>query len=334
MPEPSPLVSVVALCYNTGRYLVQGLESLSEQTYKSYEVVIVDDGSRDGSVDLIKDWMKQSSFSARLIEKERNEGIPAALNTGIRATSGSIVTWLSDDIWDRDRLDRVVRCFADLPDDVGILFGDAIVIDAEGNRMGELRPPASLDALGIPPGPMTSCQSGDHVVLESDFVHSALLVRCFIPAPTASVRRSCYEKVGMYDEDLSIEDLDFWLRATSAVRFAYLRAPLVRYRRHDGNYTSGASLDYLGGLQETLVKHAPSFPRHGRTTISRHVREEAYRVIIGLLATRRIALAMRTFRRFYLPHLQPTVRCLKETGRLALALVRAMMPKDVRMQER
>lgn len=334
MSESTPLVTVIALCYNTGRFLVEGLRSLRDQTYNSYEVVIVDDGSSDGSVELITDWMSTSSFAARLIVKDRNEGIPAALNTGVRASRGSIVTWLSDDLWDPERLELVVTCFAQLPADVGVVFGDAIVIDSDGRTIGDLRPPASLEVLGIPPGPMRHCAVGEHVVLENDFVRSALLTRCFIPAPAAAVRRSCFDKVGFYDENLAIEDLDFWLRASKAVRFAYLRAPLVRYRKHERNFTSGASLAYLEGLRKTLIKHAPSFPDRGGRVISRHVREEAYRVIVGLLGTRRITLALRTFSRFYLPHLQPTVRCLKETGRLAIALGRAMMPPTLATQER
>ena len=328
----TPHVSVIALCFNTGRYVVEALESLMHQTYDSFEVIVVDDGSTDDSVEQIAEWIDDSPFPTRLLKKQENEGIPAALNTGIGESSGSIVTWLSDDLWDPDRLERVVACFDEAPQDVGVVFGDAIVIDATGTEIGELRPPESLVAVGVAPGPMDACEPGAWVVLGSRFMSEGLLHRCFIPAPTASVRRSCYDLVGPYDESLAIEDLDFWLRAASVTKFAYLRAPLVRYRKHERNFTSGASGAYLEALRKTLRKHQLSDP-HARQAASRHLREEAFRITLGLLATRRLRLAVVTIARFYFPNLQATKRCAKETLRLVAAVGSAMISIHPRQQE-
>jgi len=294
---------------------------------------VVDDGSSDDSVDRVREWLSQSPFAARHVEKESNRGIPAALNTGIQESTGAIVTWLSDDLWDPDRLDRVVSCFAEVPEDVGVVFGDAIIIDESGFPIGELRPPMSLDAIGIPSSTMATCEPGSWVVLEPRFVSKALLHRCFIPAPTAAVRRKCYETIGFYDESLAIEDLDFWLRASLSTRFAYLRVPLVRYRRHESNFTSGASTRYLEALRDTLQKHDTSITGH-RRTIARHLREEAYRVATGLLAEGRLDVALPTIRRFYLPNLEVTNRCVKETARLVGAAAHAMISSHPRPQER
>lgn len=325
-------MSVIALCFNTGAYVVEALTSLSHQTYEHFEVIVVDDGSTDDSVDRVRSWLRHAPFRARLIEKEENEGIPAALNAGIRESTGTIVTWLSDDLWDPDRLERVVNCFAEAPGDVGVVFGDAIVVDAQGSEIGQLRPPSSLVAVGVSPGAMEACERDSWVVLEPRFVGEALLTRCFIPAPAASVRRECYDTVGLYDESLAIEDLDFWLRASRVTRFAYLCAPLVRYRKHERNFTSGASTRYLEALSATLSKHESSFPSH-RRTIARHVREEAYRVATRLLAEGSLDVALATIRRFYVPNLQATNRCVKETARLAAATTSAMISRRVRRQE-
>lgn len=328
----SPRVSVIVLCFNTGHYVEEALDSLTHQSYTSFEVVVVDDASTDGSAERIDIWLRDSPYPARLVRKEVNGGIPAALNTGIRESTGPIVTWLSDDLWDPDRLERIVTCFDEAPESVGVLFGDAIVINASGTEIGELRPPESLAAVGAAPGPMDSCESGAWVVLGARFMSEGLLHRCFIPAPTASVRRACYDSVGYYDETLAIEDLDFWLRAAQVTEFAYIRAPLVRYRRHERNFTSGKSLSYLEALCQTLRKHAPQ-DRNRKRAVARHIREEAFRVSVGLLENRRLRLALVTIGRFYLPNLHVTGRCAKETIRLAAAVGGVMISPRVGRQE-
>lgn len=314
---------MISLCYNTGPYLLEALESLRVQTYDCFEVIVVDDGSSDNSVAMVQSWIETSPFPIRLIEKKRNSGIPAAFNTGVASCKGAIVTWLSDDVWDAKRLAWVVETFEGLPDDVTVLFGDAIVIDAVGEIIGELKPPESLVSVGVDPGPMAECGEGAWVVLDSDLVRRGLLSRCFIPAPAAAVRRTCYDIVGFYDESLPGEDLDFWLRASKLTGFAYLRVPLAYYRRHDRNHTLGLADDYLGGLQRVLKKHE-ELSRDGRRRVARHVREEAYRVANGLLESGHLRLALSAIRRYYIPNLRWTVRSIKETVRLGLAIVHAV----------
>lgn len=326
MSDPvRPLVSVISLCFNMGRYVIEALECLRNQTYTNFEVIVVDDGSTDDSVARITGWLEDHpAFAGRLVVKDLNEGIPATLNTGIREAQGEIITWLSDDLWDADRLDLVVRCFRELPQDVAVVFGDAIVIDSLGSVIGDLSIPRSLAAVGVtPPEEVQTCPPGDWVVLDPEFLTHALFYRCFIPAPAASVRRACYEEVGFYDESLPIEDLDFWLRASRVSRFAYMRAPLVRYRRHDTNFSLGVTSEYLEGLEETLRKHAHYFTGDPKV-IDRHIREEAYRVAMALLEAGYTETAIARIRRHYLPHLEASIRSLKEDVAIIGAVIRGM----------
>ena len=305
------------LVYNTGAYVVQALECLERQTLTDFEVVVVDDASTDDSLAVVGDWIADHPRQpARLIVNRLNRGIPAALNQGIAASSGELVTWICDDLWDDDRLALVADAFDALPESAGVLFGDAVLIDAAGREIGLLSPAETLTRVGAPLDPSTLPARGEARVLAKGTVYDALFHRCFIPAPSVTVRRMVYGMVGDYDETLPIEDLDFWFRSAKLVDFAYLRVPTVRYRLHASNFTSGRSDSYLSGLATILDRHATGATRPRRRAVHRHLREECYRVTNGLLAAGLTRSAAVAFGRYYLPHLQPTMTCAKETARL------------------
>lgn len=142
---PSPTFSVIVLVYNTGAYVVQALECIERQTLTDFEVVVVDDASTDDSVEVVSGWLaRHARLPARLIRNDRNRGIPAALNQAIASSSGELVTWICDDLWEDDRLARVAAALGQLPESTGILFGDAVVVDSGGAEIGYLSPAESL----------------------------------------------------------------------------------------------------------------------------------------------------------------------------------------------
>ena len=317
-----PVVTVVCLCYNTGRYAVKALDCVRRQTYQAIQLVIVDDASTDGSAALLRAWMERTGYPCTLVQNGQNVGIPGVLNRALGLANGEYVTWISDDLWDDDRLATVTSVFQDLPAEVGVVFGDAIVIDADDQRTGATSPCRTLQLLGHPLAG-TVCGSGEGpVILEGRAVWEALFWRCFLAAPSATVRRRVYEDVGGYDETLAIEDLDFWLRASRRYDFAYVRRPLVRYRVHATNFTAGIRDAYLDSLAETLRRHAKDLTLPAtRSALRRHLREEAYRVIQRLTAAGLHRRAARVFRRHYLPNLQLTLNAVKETVRVCAALL-------------
>jgi glycosyltransferase involved in cell wall biosynthesis len=320
-PTHRPRVTVVCLCYNTGAYAVKALDCVRGQTYPAVELVIVDDASSDGSAELLASWIERTGYPCRFIRHASNAGIPAVLNRALAVATGKYVTWISDDLWDEDRLETVTAAFEALPDDVGVLFGDAVVIDADDKPIGSLSPCRTLQLLGHPRAEVF-CGSGPCVVIDRNAVREALFWRCFLPAPTVTVRRRVYDVIGPYDESLAVEDLDCWLRAARAFEFAYLRRPLVRYRVHPKNLSAGLSDAYLDSLAAILHRHRAeaAFPST-RHAVRRHLREEAYRVIHRLTGAGRRAQATRAFTRYYLPNLQLTMTALKETVRVCATLL-------------
>jgi glycosyltransferase involved in cell wall biosynthesis len=326
---PAPTVSVASLCFNTGRFVVEALKSLERQTFRDFDVVVVDDGSTDDSVTLLKRWAADSALRLRLLENGRNQGIPASLNRAILASKGDLVTWLSDDEWDEDRLETVVDCFSQLPESVQVLFGDAVVMDEHNNEVGYLSPATTFEVVGFPHDPAMIPEPGRLAVIPGRIAHEALQYRCFLPAPSVTVRRSLYDVIGLYDESLAVEDLDCWFRASAVADFAYLRRPLVRYRLHTSNFSGGSKETYLAALAQVLARHGSKDAGH-RRVIKRHLREESFRVASAQLSAGRRAPALRALRVHYVPNLQPTLTCLKESCRLIGRLVRVPRPAEVR----
>jgi glycosyltransferase involved in cell wall biosynthesis len=311
----APTVSVIVLCFNTGDLVVEALACLERQTFQDFETILVDDGSTDDSVRMIEAWHRASGRELQLLLNERNKGIPASLNRGIRHARGTFVTWLSDDLWDDDRLATTVECFASMPDDVAVLFGDAIVIDERGREVRSLSPATTIGVLDISELSDLLPRQGEVAIFPPDRVRSALIARCFVPAPSVMVRASLYREIGEYDESLAIEDLDYWFRTSVTHRFAYLRKPLVRYRQHPRGFSAGRSDRYLSSLVEVLERYQPQ-TRVAARRARRHVREEALRVASGLFQTGTFRQGVRTVRRYYLPNLDGSLACIKETVRL------------------
>jgi len=321
-----PTVSVLVLCFNTGKYVVEALETVRQQSYRDFEVIVVDDGSTDDSVQIISAWSQLTGFPLELVQNSCNRGIPASFNRAVGLARGKYVTSVCDDLWEPWRLQRVVDCFEALPTGVSILFGDAVVVDEHGKETGQILSPATtVLVLGIPNASAMTPELGECAIIPGPTVREALFYRCIIPGPAAIVRRRLYDDVGMYDESVAIDDLDFYFRASSVCDFAYLRAPLVRYRKHAGSFTSGQYGEYLTSLQEILLRYGGR-ERLRVAVVRTHVREEAYRVAIGLIQQRTPKAALSAVVRYYIPNARFSTTCLKELARVLLLCVQQVRP--------
>jgi teichuronic acid biosynthesis glycosyltransferase TuaG len=103
------MVSIIVPVYNAANYIEDTIRMVSEQTYKDWELILVDDASRDGSAQLIEEIIASQGKRIRLIRKEHNQGAAAARNTGIDASSGRYIAFLdADDVWHKDKLEKQV----------------------------------------------------------------------------------------------------------------------------------------------------------------------------------------------------------------------------------
>lgn len=199
-----PTVSVIMPTYNREYVLGRAIQSVLDQTYQDFELIIVDDGSTDNTEKLVKSF---NSEKISYIRQRENKGPAAARNTAIQQAKGDYIAFQdSDDEWVPEKLAKQMRAFETAPPEVGIVYtGWCTVI----NNKKEYFLPA-----GVTP------KDGN--------LFSNLLRRSLVGTPEALVKRECFERAGMFDEALSsIEDWELFLRMSRYYHFKYIDEPLV-----------------------------------------------------------------------------------------------------------
>jgi len=211
-----PLVSVICLCRNQGRFVRQALDSVVAQTYPARELLIVDDASTDDSAAQIRAFTAEHPATQTLFLRE-NVGNCRAFNLALHRARGEFILDLAaDDRLRPDRLARQVEGFQRTGADVGVLFHNAAFIDANGRCTGTFFP---VDASGKTP---VTVPEGD--------VFAALLRHRPVCAPTMLVRRAVFDDLGGYDETLAYEDFDFWVRSARRWRYGFQNEILTEKR--------------------------------------------------------------------------------------------------------
>ncbi len=214
-------MTVVCVCYNQGRFVREALLSVTGQTYPNIELIVVDDGSTDDSVSRIEAFRKEFP-NVSFIPLPANRGVCGAFNEGFRQSKGAfIIDLAADDVLLPGRVARQVAAFRQLDPSWGVVFTDAGLIDEASRPLGNFYPREPDGSLQKP------VPSGD--------VYQHVLNGYFICTPTMMSRRAVYEALGGYDESLSYEDFDFWVRSARTYKYAYLDEVLTLKRRVTGS---------------------------------------------------------------------------------------------------
>lgn len=208
----SPTVSVVIPNYNYGRFVAETIESALAQTVPVDEIVVVDDGSTDDSVEVVKRF----GGKVRLIS-QRNEGVGAARNAGVANTSGEFVAFLdADDIWMPAKIEEQLKLFAD--ESVVLVSGGVREFDSKTGETIEIRVPQK------------TLWSAEVILRRRDSINVA--------GHSIVVRREAFEKSGGFDNRKELhpaEDWEFCYRMALAGAVVSVPKILVDYRNHGGN---------------------------------------------------------------------------------------------------
>jgi glycosyltransferase involved in cell wall biosynthesis len=243
-----PTVSVVIPTYNCATFLPAAIESVLAQTYKDFEILVVDDGSTDSTSELIAPYLDRVQFI-----RQENRGLPGARNAGIRASHGEFIALLdADDAWLPEKLELQLPRFAD--PEVLIVFSDFSVNYSDGRSL-----PSYL--------------AGRPLACEGYVIDKYVQSRFLFPS-TMLLRRDSMERCGLFDEEmLACEDVELFARLCLQGKVAWIRKPLVvRYEgTHNITGNSERMLHYMVFAFTKVLAKVPDMPRQARSTIEREL---------------------------------------------------------------
>lgn len=224
-------VSVIIPTHNRSALLGEAIQSVLDQTFEDFELLVVDDGSKDNPEQVAR------SFSDPRIHFVRHpvaRGGGAARNTGIGNTSGPYVAFLDDDdAWYPEKLALQVALLDQGPANLGLIYGGYDVTDPANDQVLRTRIPTARGNLR-------------ERFLRSNVIGGTSLIL---------VRRSCIESVGAFDESLpSFQDYDLYLRLSEHYEFDFVAKAVSRYRRHEVQIWKNPQA-VLHGMERMLQKH-------------------------------------------------------------------------------
>lgn len=242
-----PLLVTVTICtYNGERYLATTLDSVLAQTYPNMEVVIVDDGSCDSTVSIIKQYAERDSRIRWFVQK--NAGLPASRNFAFAQAHGDWIAIIDqDDLCYPDRLVKQIAA-AEAHPSADLIFCGADYIDESGRKTGSHLPSFNLPNLFIQKG------------LASNLLLSQ---GCYVASVACFIRRAILNQLGPLDISLRYAcDYEYFIRVGFEVDFAYTSETLVAWRRHAEQQTKTNLKRYIevrSVIRRYFLNNAVSF---------------------------------------------------------------------------
>jgi glycosyltransferase involved in cell wall biosynthesis len=217
-----PALSICIPAFRAERYLAQTLDTVRAQTFGDWELVVVEDGSRDGTEEIVAAFARAVPQPVRFLRHESNRGLPATRNTGIAAARAPWIALLdSDDLWTPDHLASLAATAA--RGAAELVHAGSQLFESDSGRLLGLRAPTSAMLADFP----RSLFAGDYIVQPA----SVLL------------HRGLWARVGGFDPAFRyVEDRDMWLRcARAGAAFAYTGRATCLYRRHPAGLSTHAA---------------------------------------------------------------------------------------------
>jgi len=203
-----PLISIILPVYNGQKYLSQSIESCLNQSYKNFELLIINDCSTDKTLDISNKYAEIDN-RITIINNIENKKLPASLNIGHNQAKGDFITWTSDDnILKPNFLDRLLNTIEN--EEADLVYSDYDIIYSDGKLKRKHKA-----------GPT------EHLLFDNIIGASFLY------------KKEIFETLNGYDENLYLlEDYDFWLRASLKFKFIHCKENLYQYRLHEKSLTA------------------------------------------------------------------------------------------------
>jgi glycosyltransferase involved in cell wall biosynthesis len=206
-----PLISINLPCFNSEKYLKETIQSVLDQTFTDFEIIIVNDGSTDGTGNIVKEF----TDSRIRYYNQNNIGLGKTRNVQLDLSTGKYIAFIDhDDLWSPHKLEKQIKLFNDSPD-LGLVYSDCAIIDGNGNIVGKWTKQNKL---------------------YRGMIFEKLLVSGFIPLSTVMIKNSIVKEIGEFKPLHNAEEYDLFLRCAYKYPFDYIGETLAQYRIHETNY--------------------------------------------------------------------------------------------------
>jgi glycosyltransferase involved in cell wall biosynthesis len=254
MSGMAPRVSVVIPAYNAEKFIARTLETVAAQTYRDFEVVLIDDGSADATFDAASAAIRDLKIPGRA-HRQANKMIAGARNAGVERAQGEFISFLdADDSWLPKKLETVMAEFDRVGDSVDLVSHDEEVVSPDG----------------------TVARVARHGPWVDDMYDRLLYVGNALSPSAVTVRRAKVLEVGGFRENPefnTVEDYDFWMRLSKVCRFHFMPVVLGSYNRMTGSASN--KVVYHHANLESLIKDHFASQRGGLRTRARQSRRLA-----------------------------------------------------------
>jgi glycosyltransferase involved in cell wall biosynthesis len=242
-----PSVSVVIPTFNREHYIGRALESVLNQTYTDYEIIIVDDGSTDKTGEIIRRY-QETADNIRYIRTTENKGASAARNTGIQEACGTYIAFQdSDDVWMPEKLEKQVKILSETGPAVGLVYTGFWLVKGDTQQ--------------YIPHPSYKKREG--------YIANEILKGSFIGTPTILIKKECFEHMGLFDESLpQLQDWELMIRVSERYQFRFIDEPLL-LAHHQGNNISVDQASNIRAREMIFAKHFKKYEGGGRRILAR-----------------------------------------------------------------
>ena len=205
----TPLFSVIIPTFNRSHVLLRAVDSVLKQTYKNFELIVVDDGSTDETQTILEGHIKEGQIKYL---RQENKGVSSARNFGVRNSKGDWLAFLdSDDEWLKSKLEKQVELLQKRPE-LRLIHGEELWV-RNGKRVNQKKIHQKFGG----------------------FIYEKCLPLCLISPSAVIIERKLYEEMGGFDEEFVVcEDYDLWLKITSLYEVGFVTEPIIyKYGGHE-----------------------------------------------------------------------------------------------------
>lgn len=214
--QTEPLVSIITPLYNSEKFIAETIESVLAQTYKNWEMLIVNDYSKDNGAKIVEEYVKKDK-RIKLFNNEKNMGVSFTRNRAIDLSQGKYVAFLdSDDVWHKEKLEKQIKFMED--NNLSLTYTSYTKMNEDGSLRGTINVPEKLNYKELLKNCLINCISG--VYLKEKFKN-------------------------IYFRKTKVEDYIFWLEMFKKIDFAYGIQESLAYYRVSNNSRSSNKIDIV-----------------------------------------------------------------------------------------